>query len=114
MLGVGVFAIAGATSAAAEPAPADACVYASKNYSSGAYLCLNKSLMLSCSIDGGHPAWKTVSEPQLSGACTANEDFVVERRSRRAHFHRRVMSRAPPVTPTSAKCFEFAGKRYCE
>jgi hypothetical protein len=110
--GLCIFSISTAAPLNAQTAPADICVYASKTYTSGAYLCLNRSLMLSCTTDGGHPAWKAVTEPQLAGACHANEDFYVARRSRHVSYRRRIAS--PPVPGTSAKCFDFAGKHYCE
>jgi hypothetical protein len=113
MLFMVVCALSSAAPADAQTVSADTCVYASKTYTSGAYLCLNKSLMLSCSSDGGHPAWKTVTEAPLADACGANEDFFVERRSRHAYAHRRFVTR-PPAIATSAKCFDFAGKHYCE
>ena len=102
--------------AAAEPAPtAAACLYQSRTYSDGAYICVQKSLMLTCSFDGARASWKVVADRDLSERCVGltvlNAPAVLHRHVRRIHVaHRRIES----PQQASAKCFSFNGKQYCE
>ncbi len=96
-------------------AGARACLYNSRSYSDGAYLCAQKSLMLRCSDDGSRASWTIVAEKSIADRCVAPlAQDAAPRRSRRAHYVR--FSRSAPViaTPASAKCFTFNGRRYCE
>jgi hypothetical protein len=91
------------------------CLYNSRSYSDGAYICVQKSLMLTCASDGAHATWKAVLDKDINERCTApmTFDYPAERR---AHSHRRhvVLHRVHPVAEGSAKCFAFNGKQYCE
>jgi Protein of unknown function (DUF1496) len=91
------------------------CLYNSKSYSDGAYICVQKSLMLTCASDGTHATWKAVLDKDLSERCTApmTLNYPPERRE---HSHRRhvFLRRVHPVAEGSAKCFAFNGKQYCE
>ncbi len=107
--------IAGA--ARSEPAPAVAsatCLYESRTYSDGAYICVQKSLMLTCNSDGVRASWKMVVDRDLSSRCempvALGTPFV-----RRRHVHRTQLARRR-VEPAqaSAKCFSFNNKQYCE
>lgn len=94
----------------AEPT-APNCVYASRSYSDGAFLCVQKSVALICRSDGGRMSWTTVADKDLADRCTAPLPHVRPHHARvRTAFR---MHRHSPLIST-AKCFDFNGKRYCE
>jgi len=45
------------------------CLYESQSYSDGAYLCVQKSLMLSCSPNNGRLTWQVVADQDLNNLC---------------------------------------------
>src|SRR5689334_1928649 len=45
------------------------CLYNGRLYSDGALICVQKSLMLGCSFDGVHAAWKPVMDQSLESRC---------------------------------------------
>ena len=96
---------------AAAQAAGPTCLYQSRSYSEGAYICVQKSLMQTCASDG---AWRVVMDRELSDRCVAPLTSVGPRR--RIVHRARVIRRAaaPQAEPASAKCFVFNGKRYCE
>jgi hypothetical protein len=107
---------------AAEPLPSDhkisappGCLYQSKSYSDGAFICVQKSLMLNCTSDGTRPTWKIVAERDLAERCVGPTVLTYpparRRHARRMHAIRRSVEVAGEG---SAKCFTFSGKRYCE
>jgi hypothetical protein len=91
------------------------CLYGSRTYSEGAFICVQKSLMLSCSSEGARATWKVVADKNLSDRClgpTATAYAPAPRQqSRRAQ---RVRARPAAEAAVGAKCFNFNGKRYCE
>jgi Protein of unknown function (DUF1496) len=92
-----------------------ACLYASKAYSDGAFICVQKSLMLSCASDGTRAVWKIVADRDLSERCVAPTTLVTAPGLRRHSY--RVHGGRPRIEPAAggfAKCFHFNGKRYCE
>lgn len=107
---------------AAAPARAQSvpvCIYQSENYSDGAYVCAQRSLMQQCSVSGTGATWKIVTDKDLGKLCLG----PVARREtprRTARLHHRLNRRATAAAATvvdpqtSAKCFNFNGKRYCE
>lgn len=103
-----------ATLAAGTPSRAEqmspVCVYASKNYSEGAFLCVQKSIALICRSDGAQPVWTTVTDKDLADRCASAGPYSRPHRRVRTAFraHHRNFS------IEGAKCFEFNGKRYCE
>jgi hypothetical protein len=101
--------------AAAESAPAAACLYQSRTYSDGAYICVQKSLMLTCSSDGPRASWKVVTDRDLSERCVGPTALiapaVLRRHARRTRMAHR---RSEPPQQASAKCFSFNNKQYCE
>jgi Protein of unknown function (DUF1496) len=108
-----VLACLGPASATPEPkaSTSPACLYASKAYSEGAFVCAQKSMMLTCVADGGHVSWKVVADKEINDRCTAP---VVQHYSPAPRPHRRriAVNRFRPVVP--AKCFVFNGREYCE
>jgi Protein of unknown function (DUF1496) len=107
-----------ATSAAAQSAPpaqaSPVCLYESKSYTDGALICVYRTLMLSCSYDGGKASWKPVADRALASVCegAAERPRVAEApRPRHRHGVRRLERINAALSP---KCFSFAGKRYCE
>ena len=114
-LWIGLAASGNAEAQGMSTTPVRACVYNSRSYSDGAYLCAQRSLMLVCSDDGNRASWKIVAEKNIAERCVAPvaQDFPSRRRNR---FHHVRISRPAPVVaaPASAKCFHFNGKRYCE
>jgi hypothetical protein len=92
-----------------------ACLYDSKSYSDGAYICVQKSLMLTCSSDGTRATWKIVADKDISERCVSPIALSVppppHKYSHRAHMiHHRIAT----AGTNSAKCFSFNGRQYCE
>lgn len=89
------------------------CLYDSKAYSEGAYICIQKSLMQVCASDGVRATWKPVADKDINDRCTAPMAFnrPVEHRG---HGRRHAIRRAGPIAERSAKCFMFNGREYCE
>lgn len=58
---------------AAQPKPAatPTCTYSSKTYSDGAFVCVEKSLMLKCTVDDARAAWSVVADKDLGDKCRA-------------------------------------------
>jgi hypothetical protein len=119
MLGIGmlVFADCLGTAWAAPEAKPDAspvCLYESKAYSEGAFVCVQKSLMLTCTADGPRVSWKAVADKDINDRCTAptvqHTPPEPRRHVRRRHF---VVARIHPLFDGS-KCFLFNGRQYCE
>jgi hypothetical protein len=102
-------------SAQGTPAASPVCVYESRSYSDGALICVNRALMLSCSLDGGRASWKPVMDQKLADVCEASRarPRVVEAPPRRRHRHG-VRHPVRVNADRSPKCFVFNGKQYCE
>ena len=83
------------------------CLYNSRSFSEGAFICVQKSVMLSCASDGTRAVWKPVADQYLAAT-----PFTQARR----FVHRTRAPRAQSVAAdqAGAKCFTFNGKRYCE
>jgi|SRR5579871_3158302 len=100
-------------SAAAEPKSSPVCLYESKAFSEGAYVCVEKSLMLTCTADGPHMSWK-VADKDISERCTA-PTVRHAAPERRVHPHRHHYAiRRSPAEFNGPKCFAFNGRQYCE
>jgi len=105
-----------AASAAPEPKPqaSPVCLYESKAYSEGAFVCVQKSLMLACTAEGDRVSWKPVPDRDTNDRCVAptvhHEPEQSRPRSHRRHF---VVRRAFPFVE-NPKCFVFNGREYCE
>lgn len=54
-----------------KPAVAPTCIYSSKTYGDGAFVCVQKSLMLKCTVDDAKAAWSVVADKDLSNKCRA-------------------------------------------
>ncbi|WP_431205523.1 hypothetical protein ACQ86E_11755 [Bradyrhizobium betae] len=104
-------ALSAAAPGQAEPAT-PTCVYASRSYSDGAFLCVQKSIALICRSDGGRFSWTTVADKDLADRCTAAAPHVRPHHVRVRTAAYRVHHRDPSIS--AAKCFDFGGKRYCE
>ncbi len=102
-------------SAAPEPGPnaGPVCLYESKAYSEGAFVCVQKSLMLSCTADGGHMSWKPVADQEISDRCTAPA-VQYGPPVPRPHRHHYALRRVHPLAAGPTKCFVFNGREYCE
>src|SRR5262249_62167045 len=61
------------TASAAVQAAGPSCLYQSRSYSEGAYICVQRSLMQTCASDG---AWRVVIDKELSGRCLAPLTFA--------------------------------------
>jgi Protein of unknown function (DUF1496) len=95
------------------------CLYDSKSYSDGAYVCVQKSLMLVCSSDGTRATWKPVGDREINERCTApvtlhHPQHPLESQPPRRHWRHVILHRIHPVVENAAKCFVFVGKQYCE
>jgi hypothetical protein len=91
------------------------CLYESKAYSEGTYVCVQKSLMLTCASDGTRAIWKPVVDKDVNDRCTAPMTLHYPAQPL-VHSHRRhaVVHRPRPAADFSAKCFTFNGRQYCE
>jgi hypothetical protein len=87
------------------------CIYASRSYSDGAFVCVQKSVALICRSDGGRFTWTTVTDKDLADRCSAPAP-TVRRHHARIRTAYRVHHRDLMTGP--AKCFDFNGKHYCE
>jgi Protein of unknown function (DUF1496) len=89
------------------------CLYQSRSYSEGAFICVQKSLMQACTSDGSRLVWRIVADKDIGDRCVTPIPAIEARKRifRRARVARQVVA---PTEPVSAKCFVFNGKRYCE
>jgi hypothetical protein len=89
------------------------CVYQSRSYSEGAFICVQKSLMQSCTADGTRMVWRVVTDKDIGERCVTPIPSAESRKRivRRTRIARQIVA---PTQPNSAKCFVFNGKRYCE
>jgi Protein of unknown function (DUF1496) len=96
------------------PPASPVCVYESKSYSDGALICVNRALMLGCSLDGGRASWKPITDQRLASVCESSpaRPRVVEA-PRQRHRHG-VRPSVRVNADRSAKCFVFNGRQYCE
>jgi len=94
------------------------CMYDGRPYSEGAVICIQRSVMQSCTLDGTHAVWRTLTDPGLGDRCLgrATTAYAPQR-----HLHRRHVAQyqgSPFAVSTrlgsGGRCFDFAGKRYCE
>ncbi|MEW6767070.1 MAG: DUF1496 domain-containing protein [Pseudomonadota bacterium] len=111
---VGTQLLTGPAFAQSPPVSTPLCVYDSKNYSDGAYICAQKSMMLTCAADGAKATWKVVTDKDINDRCVAPilRSVMSEPRIRRRHYVQPVTARV--FADPNAKCFNFNGKRYCE
>jgi hypothetical protein len=97
---------------AQSPGGATPCLYDSQAFSEGARICVQKNLMMVCSVNDMRPQWNLVQDKELSSYCLAAiETFHRVSRISRPRVHPR-----QPATASfeSAKCFSFNGRRFCE
>jgi hypothetical protein len=102
--------------AAPEPRPhaGPVCLYESKTYSEGAFVCVQKSLMLTCAANGDRLSWKPVSDTDINDRCTAPvAQHGPERTHPRGYRRHAAVRRAIPKVE-NLKCFVFNGREYCE
>ena len=89
------------------------CVYETKSYSDGAFICVQKSVMLNCASDGIRATWKLVTEKELNDRCV-----IPHARAYRPvphdHANRFHRYRVTYTANSAARCFSFRDKRYCE
>jgi hypothetical protein len=94
------------------------CIYGSKSYSEGADLCIQKSLLMNCSLESGRPVWKVVADKELSSLCAIPSERESARPPRTRARHEARDREVPHHRPVAArmldKCFTFQGKRFCE
>ena len=89
------------------------CLYQSKSYSEGAFICVQKSLMQTCTSDGARAIWRAVTDREINDRCVT-PPTVTEPRRRFVHRTRAARHAVAPPQQGSAKCFVFNGKTYCE
>jgi hypothetical protein len=118
----GLVAALASGNCAAEQAGAS-CMYNGRPYSEGAVICIQRSVMQSCTFDGTHAVWRTLTDTGLGDRCLgpATTAYAPQR-----HLHRRHVAQyqASPIAVSTrlvgtrlgsgGRCFDFAGKRYCE
>ena len=113
---VGV-ACSGTAFAAGEPKAgfSPVCLYQSRSYSEGAFVCVQKSLMLTCVSDGARMSWKPVADKDINDRCTAPTVQHIAPEYPRVHGHRRHVALSRTRLPIDgSRCFWFNGRQYCE
>jgi hypothetical protein len=106
-----------AASAAPGPKPdaGPVCLYESKAYSEGAFVCVQKSLMLTCVAEGAQMSWRPAPDKDINDRCTAPAVRHVAPEPRiHPHWHRYPVRLSHPLVENPAKCFIFNGVQYCE
>ena len=113
--GLLVCPVAAAPLGSEQRAAGPVCLYESRTYSDGAFICVQKSLMLNCSSDGTRATWKVVADSDLNERCASpiahSYPPALRRHARRTHA---IRHRVEAPRQASAKCFSFNGKQYCE
>jgi Protein of unknown function (DUF1496) len=89
------------------------CLYESKTYSEGAFVCVQKSLILTCTADGDRVSWKPVADKDINDRCTRPTVQHYPERTRPPIHRRHFVHRAFPYVE-NPKCFVFNGREYCE
>jgi hypothetical protein len=100
-----------------QPAPSRVvCVYDDRLFSNGAHICVQKNLMMACTVTGEKPMWTLVLDQDLSERCLVPFQLHTADLNARWHHHavRRQARVEAPLAPASARCFTFNSKRYCE
>lgn len=90
-----------------------ACLYQSRSYSEGAFICVQRSLMQACTSDGARLVWRIVADKDIADRCLSPLPSA-QPRKRMVHRTRIARQVAAPAQQNTAKCFVFNGKRYCE
>ena len=105
----------GPATAAPEPKPnaSPVCLYESKTYSEGAFVCVQKSLMLTCTADGDRVSWKPAADKDINDRCTRPTVHHYPEQPRPRIHRRNFVHRAFPYVE-NPKCFVFNGREYCE
>jgi hypothetical protein len=94
---------------------ASVCVYHDRTYSEGAAICPQVRFMLMCTSEHDKLVWRAVTDRSLFDRCLA-PTVTAERVRHRPSLSGQRIARTSlaPAVDTSAKCFTFNGKRYCE
>jgi len=91
------------------------CLYDGRSFSEGAHICIQKELMMACTLKEERPQWVLISDKDLRAHCQMPmlRDADTAVRLPRRHVALRPHPRA--VSPASSPpCFVFNGKQYCE
>ena len=102
--------------AAAAPAPVVlTCVYNSKTYSDGAYVCVNKNLMLSCTADSNKAVWNVATDKDAHDKCARTAVHLTKAQRRAIWQRNNIRRQITPATNPAPFCFGFDdGPLYCE
>lgn len=88
------------------------CIYNSQSFSEGAGICVQRHLMMNCTVTDHRAVWKIVGDRDLSRLCAGPSRSTAQRASPpRRQLARRVPA---PAASGDAKCFNFNGRRFCE
>jgi hypothetical protein len=104
-------------SAAPEPKPdaGSICLYQSEAFSEGAFVCVQKSLMLTCVVEGAHASWKPVPNKDINDRCKAPiAQHLAPAPRIHSHSYRYGGRLRHSLVQSQAKCFIFNGVEYCE
>jgi hypothetical protein len=98
-----------------KPDAGPVCLYESKAYSEGAFVCVQKSLILTCTADGAHVSWKPVTEKDINDRCTApTVQHYPPERHHHSHRPHSVARHVYPPANNQAKCFFVNRMQHCE
>lgn len=90
------------------------CVYNSRNYSEGASVCVQKSVMQTCTVDGTKAMWVTVTDEKLSSRCTTSGPRLNKYQRAAISSRRNIAREISPPTGGSLSCIHTGGLRFCD
>jgi len=96
--------------------PLPACLYDGRSFSDGARICIQRNLMMTCTLEAVRPRWTLVLDKELSSNCVTPtlREAQFDSGAPRPHVRHLRPRIAGPSTIGSPACFTFSGKRYCE
>lgn len=99
----------------APPPVALTCVYNSKTYSDGAYVCVNKNLVLMCEADSTKAVWNVATDKDANDKCTRPAPHLTKAQQRAVWQQRNIRRQiSPPTYSPSPYCFGLGDEPlYC-
>lgn len=91
------------------------CVYNSKTYSDGAFVCVNKNLMLTCAADSSKAIWNVATDQDVHDKCARPAVHLTKAQQRAIWQRNNIRRQITRPTGSPPFCFGFDdGPLYCE